>query len=147
MPYLQDKDSKHYWKEFGEGLTEKLEEAQPYSMGQAGSLLRIFWETTDLLVNNEPDPGLPPVWIVESYQPDPRATPFRTQQMKDKNLIWVRLDDVWLATDVQSLTMASLLVLNATTPHTREHEPKRNRRKTDNLAVVPDDLPPAPRAA
>lgn len=135
MPYLQDKESKFYWKEYGEGLTENIAEAQPYSLGQASSLLRIFWETTDMLVNEE-SPASPPVWVVYSHQPDPRSSPFRTQQMKDKNLIWVQLHDVWLAADVQSLTMASLLVLNATTPHTREHEPEK-RRKTDKAPIEP----------
>jgi len=125
MPYMQDRETGLYWKDFGAGMTDKIEEAEPYSLGQAMALARLFYEDTDYLVNKEEDPALPPVWVVHTYTPEPRSAPFRTQQMKDKNLVWVRLDDVWLAADMQALAMASLLVLNATTPHTKVHERRK----------------------
>ena len=124
MPYMVDTETGKFWKDFGGGLVDTFEEAEVYSLGQAMALARIHWETSHYITNGEENPKLPPVWVEHRYTPQPRTAPFRTQQMKDKNLIWVRLDDVWLAADVQSLTMASMLVLNATTPHTKIQERK-----------------------
>jgi hypothetical protein len=137
MPIMRDKSTGQYWRAIGEGLTPDIGKAANYSYGQAQALLRLYGDTTTYLSPSD-EAGQ---WVEHEYVPEPRSTPIRTQQMKDKNLIWVSLGDVWLAADIQSLTMASMLVLNGATPHTKPHGDQRTDKP--DLSVVPNGEGPS----
>lgn len=109
MAYLVDKETKKFWKKFGEGLTSDIAQAADLPISAAHALMRIFWKEvyiSDLAEGTE-----------HHWEPDTTdRSPLLTQAMKDKNLVWVGYNGYWMATDRQALVFGTLLAYNAPSP-------------------------------
>lgn len=112
MAYIVDKETKKFWKAYGQGLTNEISQAHSYSEAAAHSLLRLFHDEVYLIVENAHGQ-----LIEHHWKPDPKNSPLRTKTMRDKELVWVAYDGLWMATDRQALILGTLLALNTATPH------------------------------
>jgi hypothetical protein len=116
MAYIVDKETRLFWKDHGEGLTDKEGLAGVYSDAAAHSLLRLFCDEVFLMVL---DPEST-TWKEIFWQTDTRSMPLRTKLMRDKELVWVAYDGLWMATDRQALVLGTLLALNTPTAFKKE---------------------------
>lgn len=112
MAYIIDKETKLFWKAYGQGLTKDAVEAHSYSDNAAHCLLRLFPDEV-YIVTIDPNTDQ---WIEHQWAADPKGTPLRTKTMRDKELVWVIHDGLWMATDRQTLILGTLLAYNAQTP-------------------------------
>lgn len=112
MAYVIDKETKMFWKKFGSGLTKDLTEAYEFSDNAAHCLLRLFHDGVTIATI---DPKTS-VWVEHNWAPEAKTAPMRTKTMRDKELVWVAYEGMWMATDRQNLILGTLLAYNTVTP-------------------------------
>jgi hypothetical protein len=112
MAYIIDKETKLFWKSYGNGLTKDMTEAHEFSDNAAHCLLRLFHDEAYIIVF-DPAAG---VWKEHQWAPDRKSAPLRTKFMCDNQLVWVVYEGMWMATDRQNLILGTLLVYNTPTP-------------------------------
>lgn len=111
MAYLVDKATKRFWKKFGQGTTTDIAQAADLPISAAHALMRIFWE--DVYVADIAE------GVEHHWEPGPQdRSPLLTQAMKDKNLVWVGYNGLWMATDRQALVFGTLLAYHSPCPYT-----------------------------
>lgn len=113
MAYIIDKESKLFWKAYGQGLTKDAVEAHEYSDNAAHCLLRLFPDEVYIVTVDQKSGQ----WLEHQWSTDPKGTPLRTKTMRDKELVWVIHDGLWMATDRQTLILGTLLAYNSPTPN------------------------------
>jgi hypothetical protein len=112
MAYVIDKETKLFWREYGKGLTKDAVEAYNYSDNAAHCLLRLFPAEVYISIYDV----VTDVWKEHTWTPEPKGMPLRTKLMRDKELVWVAHEGLWMATDRQTLILGTLLAYNTPTP-------------------------------
>ncbi len=115
-----DKDTKRFWKQFGQGTTNKISEACCYSNQTAVALAKLYSEQAFAVVcDGQGNPS------TEHYFAWEENCPPRSQQMIDSNLVWVAFENTWYAADRQTLALSTLIAHRGGTPHVQEDEAPR----------------------
>ena len=112
MAYIIDKETKKFWKAYGQGLTSDAVEAHEFSDNAAHCLLRLFADEVTIVIV---DPATS-AWTEHTWSVDTKSMPMRTRTMQDKELVWVAYEGLWMATDRQALILGTLLAYNTVTP-------------------------------
>jgi hypothetical protein len=117
MAYIIDKETKMFWKAYGQGLTSEIALAHEFADSAAHALLRLFCdEVTIITRDDDKTRDGKDVWIEHHWKTEVKSMPMRTKLMRDKELVWVAYDGLWMATDRQSLILGTLLAYNTPTP-------------------------------
>lgn len=111
MAFIVDKETKKFWKAYGSGLTNEITGAFDYPENSAHCLLRLFPDEVYLLVERNGQ------MVEHTYTHDSKSSPLRTKVMRDKNLVWVAYQGLWMATDQQALVLGTLAANNTPSPY------------------------------
>lgn len=111
MAFIVDKETKKFWKSYGQGLTNEITGAFDFPENAAHCLLRLFPDEVTLLVERNGQ------MVEHVYTEDSKSSPLRTKIMRDKNLVWVAYQGLWMATDKQALILGTLAASNTSSPY------------------------------
>lgn len=117
MAYVIDKETKKFWKEYGKGLTSEIATAHEFPDSAAHCLLRLFCDEVTIIVrDHEKTRDGKDVWVEHHWKTEAKSMPLVTKTMREKELVWVAYDGLWMATDRQALILGTLLAYNTVTP-------------------------------
>ena len=122
MAYVLDRETRQYWKGYGQGLTPDISKACAFSNVVAVALAKLFAEKCFAVTCDEH--GKSATEIHHAWKP--RNSPPRSQHMIDNNLVWVVFEDSYFAVDRQSLALGTILALRGSTPHADSDEAPRS---------------------